>query len=318
MLGPRLVVGRRGDGDGGDLVEVEALVGRGVAEDGAEDAVEGGDLRRVGDEHGARRPVQPPAADRAHERQRAGEVGQPRRASPARRRRAGAGRTRRPARGRSSSIVSTPKAARQSRLRTSSLEAGRADHLLVLAVLEHRAERAVDRARRRGARRRAGSAPRASRSPRRSPAASARRCRACARPRRRPARPASATRPCTRRRTISTSRCGRRVVDPVVQAAALDRVVQVARAVGGEHDDRRVRGADRADLGDRHAGLGQQLEQERLEVVVGAVDLVDQQHRRPRAGVLERAQQRPPDQVVRAEQVLLAQRRRRSRRRAGC
>ena len=56
-------------------------------------------------------------------------------------------------------------------------------------------------------------------------------------------------------------------------------------------------------------GVRQQLEQERLEVVVGAVDLVDQQHRGPRAGVLERAQQRPPDEVVRAEQLLLAQRR---------
>ncbi len=53
-------------------------------------------------------------------------------------------------------------------------------------------------------------------------------------------------------------------------------------------------------------GLGQQLEQERLEVVVGAVDLVDQQHRRTRAGVLERLQQRPPDQVLRPEQIVLA------------
>ena len=123
--------------------------------------------------------------------------------------------------------------------------------------------------------------------------------------------------PFTRRRMISTSRSRVRVGDPVVEAAALDRVVQVARAVRGQHDDRRVRRADRADLRDRHARVGEQLEQERLEVVVGAVDLVDQQHRRPRPGVLERAQQRPPDQVVRPEQVLLAQRRRRSRRRAG-
>ena len=75
---------------------------------------------------------------------------------------------------------------------------------------------------------------------------------------------------------------------------------------------------DRADLGDRHGGLGEQLEQERLEVVVGAVDLVDQQHRRPRAGVLERPQQRPPDQVVGAEQVVLAELLGRWRRRAGC
>ena len=109
-----------------------------------------------------------------------------------------------------------------------------------------------------------------------------------------------------------------RVVDPLVQAAALDRVVQVARAVGGQHDDRRVRRADRAELRDRHRRLREQLEQERLEVVVGAVDLVDQQHRRARARVLERAQQRPADQVVGAEQIALAQPRRRSPRRAGC
>ena len=62
----------------------------------------------------------------------------------------------------------------------------------------------------------------------------------------------------------------------------------------------------------------EQLEQERLEVVVGAVDLVDQQHRGPRARVLERAQQRPPEQVVGAEQVLLARAPRRPSRRAGC
>ena len=46
--------------------------------------------------------------------------------------------------------------------------------------------------------------------------------------------------------------------------------------------------ADRAQLGDRHRGLGQQLEQERLELVVGAVELVDQQHGRQRARVLDR------------------------------
>ena len=40
-------------------------------------------------------------------------------------------------------------------------------------------------------------------------------------------------------------------------------------------------------------GLGQQLEEERLEVVVGAVELVDEQHGGQRAGVLDRLQQRP-------------------------
>ena len=88
----------------------------------------------------------------------------------------------------------------------------------------------------------------------------------------------------------------RRVVDPVVQAAALERVVQLARAVRREHDQRALPCRDRAELGDRDREVGEELEQERLELVVGAVDLVDQQHRR--TVVLERLQQRPPDQEL--------------------
>ena len=45
----------------------------------------------------------------------------------------------------------------------------------------------------------------------------------------------------TRRRMISATRSAVRVADPVVEAAALERVVQVAGAVGGEHGDRRRR-----------------------------------------------------------------------------
>ena len=56
------------------------------------------------------------------------------------------------------------------------------------------------------------------------------------------------------------------------------------------------------------AASAEQLEQERLEVVVGAVDLVDQQHGGPRARVLERRQQRPADQVLGAEEPLLGER----------
>ena len=73
--------------------------------------------------------------------------------------------------------------------------------------------------------------------------------------------------------------------DPVVEAAALQRVVHVARAVRREHDDRRHLGAHDAELGHRDRPVGEDLEQERLELVVGAVDLVDQQHRRDRAVV---------------------------------
>ena len=58
-------------------------------------------------------------------------------------------------------------------------------------------------------------------------------------------------------------------------------------AAGGPH---------RADLGDRDRVVGEELEQERLEFVVGAVDLVDEEHARLR--LAERSQQRPLDQEI--------------------
>src|SRR5271154_6452302 len=92
---------------------------------------------------------------------------------------------------------------------------------------------------------------------------------------------------------------GGRVADPVVQAAPLERVVQLAGAVGGEYDQRRAGRLDRADLGDADLEVGQHLEQERLEFVIGAVDLVDQQHRLIPGP--DRLQQRPLQQELRAE-----------------
>jgi hypothetical protein len=91
-----------------------------------------------------------------------------------------------------------------------------------------------------------------------------------------------------------------RVVDPVVQAAPLERVVQLARAVRGQHDQRPAGGADRPELGDRHLEVGEQLQQERLERVVGAVDLVDEQDHR--AVLLQGLQQRPAQQVAPGEE----------------
>ncbi len=79
--------------------------------------------------------------------------------------------------------------------------------------------------------------------------------------------------------------------------------MEVAGAVRGQHDDRRVLRPLRAELGDRHRRLGEEFEQERLELVVGAVDLVDQQHRRPRAGMPQRAQQRSFDEELGREQI---------------
>jgi hypothetical protein len=65
----------------------------------------------------------------------------------------------------------------------------------------------------------------------------------------------------------------------VVQAAALDGVVQLARAVAGEQRHRRHRRAHGAQLGDADLVLAQVFEQEGLEGLVGAVHLVDQQQR---------------------------------------
>ncbi len=75
---------------------------------------------------------------------------------------------------------------------------------------------------------------------------------------------------------------GRRIVDPVVEAAPLERVVHLARPVRGQDHARRGLRPDRADLGDRDLEVGQDLEEVGLELLVGAIDLVDQQDRAPR------------------------------------
>ena len=89
---------------------------------------------------------------------------------------------------------------------------------------------------------------------------------------------------------------GIRIADPVIEAAPLERVVHFAGAVGRDDDDRRLRRLDGAEFRHGHLEIGQHFEQKRLERFVGAVDFVDQQHRRPGGIGLERLQQRPLDQ----------------------
>src|SRR5437763_6379212 len=69
------------------------------------------------------------------------------------------------------------------------------------------------------------------------------------------------------------------VLDPVVQAASLEGVVHVPGAVRGHDDDGRDGGVEGAELGDGHRVVREDLQQEGLELVVGPVDLVDQQYR---------------------------------------
>ena len=86
------------------------------------------------------------------------------------------------------------------------------------------------------------------------------------------------------------------VLDPVVEAAALERVVHVACAVRGEDHDRRRLGPVDAELGHRDLEVAEYLQQVSLELVVGTVDLVDQQHRRWTVTVADRPQQCPLDE----------------------
>ena len=72
--------------------------------------------------------------------------------------------------------------------------------------------------------------------------------------------------------------------------------MHVAGAVGGEDHDRRTAGLEHSQLRHRDLEVRQHFEEVGLELVVGAVDLVDQQHRRWALAVLDRPQQRPLDQ----------------------
>ncbi len=90
----------------------------------------------------------------------------------------------------------------------------------------------------------------------------------------------------------------------MVEAAALDGIVQVARAVAGEHGHGRHACRHRAQLGNADLVLAQVFEQEGLEGLVGTVDLVDQQHG---AGfrLLQGLQQRAAYQVALLVDLLL-------------
>src|SRR5260221_136316 len=98
-----------------------------------------------------------------------------------------------------------------------------------------------------------------------------------------------------------------RVVDPVIQTAPVERVVHLTRAVRGDDHERRLAGADGAELGNRHLEVRQQLEEESLELLVGAVDLVDQQYGRSRVVVVDGVEQRSTEQELRAEDLKLGQ-----------
>src|SRR5262249_42171111 len=79
--------------------------------------------------------------------------------------------------------------------------------------------------------------------------------------------------------------------DMQMQAAPLQRVAEIALAVGGEDHRRRCDGGDGAELGDRHLEVGKDFQQQRFKLGVGLVDFVDQENAAAR--LLQRLQQRP-------------------------
>jgi hypothetical protein len=81
-------------------------------------------------------------------------------------------------------------------------------------------------------------------------------------------------------RTICLLTLELRVVDVQVQAATLQRLGQLARVVRREEHEGDLRGGDRAELGDRHLVLGEDLEQQRLGLDLDPVHLVDQEDHR--------------------------------------
>ena len=102
---------------------------------------------------------------------------------------------------------------------------------------------------------------------------------------------------------------GVRVVEVQVEAAPLEGLGQLAARVGGEDDERAAYGGDGAELRDRHLEVREHLEQQPLDLDVGLVDLVDEQHRRLLAP--DRGQQRPGEQELLGEDVVVGLRPRR-------
>src|SRR4051812_9569264 len=93
------------------------------------------------------------------------------------------------------------------------------------------------------------------------------------------------------------------VIEPEIEAASLQRLGQLTRVVRGEDHNRHRRRRYLAQLGDRDLEVGQELEEHRLELLVGLVDLVDQQDDRLLGR--DRAHQRPLEQELLAEDVVL-------------
>src|SRR5215204_2573429 len=95
------------------------------------------------------------------------------------------------------------------------------------------------------------------------------------------------------------------VLDVMVEAAALEGVVDLASAIGGQYGHGRTFGHHGTEFGDGDREVGEDLQQERLELVVGAVHLVYEQYGRHRPAMLQRLQQRAAGKELAVVEVAL-------------
>src|SRR5215217_2835415 len=95
------------------------------------------------------------------------------------------------------------------------------------------------------------------------------------------------------------------VLDVVVEAAAFEGVVDLTGTVGGQNGHGRAFGPDGGYLGDRDGEVREDLEKECLELVVGAVHLVYEQHGRHRPAMFQRLQQRTAGKELTIVEVAL-------------
>src|SRR3954453_14255381 len=94
-----------------------------------------------------------------------------------------------------------------------------------------------------------------------------------------------------------------RVVQPEVEAAPLERLGELARVVGGQQHHRTRARLDAPQLGDGDLEVREDLQQHGLELLVGLVDLVDEQHDRLLRG--DRRHERAGEQELLAEDVVV-------------
>ena len=90
----------------------------------------------------------------------------------------------------------------------------------------------------------------------------------------------------------------------MVEAASLQRVVNFARPVGGDDDDRQLLGLDRAEFRNGDLKIGQDFEKKSLKRFVGPVQFVDQEDRR-RAVLVDGLKQWTLDQKALGKNVAL-------------